>query len=70
MIKSNRMRGEINKKGKWGKPEIMRINLRPEQAVLSCCDQSDKAFVDYGSIQCWSNAICDPSGSGSNLQLS
>ncbi|MDD4295146.1 MAG: hypothetical protein PHP69_06505 [Candidatus Omnitrophica bacterium] len=33
------------KNKKWITPEIIRIKLNPEQAVLSCCDNVSKAII-------------------------
>ncbi|MDD4295227.1 MAG: hypothetical protein PHP69_06930 [Candidatus Omnitrophica bacterium] len=32
-------------KQKWQKPEMTRIKLNPEQAVLSCCDAGQKLII-------------------------
>ena len=36
---------KLNKKKNWIIPEVSRIKLNPEQAVLSCCDNSNKIMV-------------------------
>lgn len=33
------------KKQEWLNPEMIKIKLNPEQAVLSCCDLSERAAV-------------------------
>ncbi|MDD4294316.1 MAG: hypothetical protein PHP69_02250 [Candidatus Omnitrophica bacterium] len=39
------------KNKKWIKPEMLRIKLNPEQAVLSCCNSAMRA-LDNGGHQC------------------
>ena len=34
-----------NKNKKWIKPEMARIKLNPEQAVLSCCDNVSRLIM-------------------------
>ncbi|MDD4294557.1 MAG: hypothetical protein PHP69_03465 [Candidatus Omnitrophica bacterium] len=47
------MKKNITKKNNWHCPEITRIALNPEQAVLSCCESvTRQAFVATSSIQC------------------
>ncbi|MDD5081069.1 MAG: hypothetical protein PHC58_03630 [Candidatus Omnitrophica bacterium] len=46
------MKKDFNNKQKWQKPEITKIKLNPEQAVLSCCDLTLRAAV-YWSWQCF-----------------
>ncbi|MDD4294080.1 MAG: hypothetical protein PHP69_01040 [Candidatus Omnitrophica bacterium] len=47
----------------WRKPEITKIKLNPEQAVLSCCENIGRDLVDMTSAQCheacigWATAI-------------
>ncbi|MFA7114687.1 MAG: hypothetical protein WC214_04415 [Candidatus Omnitrophota bacterium] len=50
----------------WLKPEIIRIKLKPEQAVLSCCDSAGRANT-FGEIQCWAIVVdCNGSYSSSS----
>ncbi|MDD4294631.1 MAG: hypothetical protein PHP69_03855 [Candidatus Omnitrophica bacterium] len=38
---------------KWIKPEITRVKLNPEQAILSCCDSGLRGATSVsGGIQC------------------
>jgi hypothetical protein len=40
------------KKLKWVKPEIFRVPLSPDQAVLSCCLTPDRGVVGATFWQC------------------
>ncbi|MFA7114537.1 MAG: hypothetical protein WC214_03635 [Candidatus Omnitrophota bacterium] len=51
------------KNKKWITPEIIRIKLNPEQAVLSCCDSSLKIAI-YSEIQCMTLTVCGGSMEG------
>ncbi|MFA7115546.1 MAG: hypothetical protein WC214_08835 [Candidatus Omnitrophota bacterium] len=53
-----------NRKRNWSKLELMKIKLNPEQAVLSCCDNTSKNAYIGGSLpgQC---AVGGCGGAGS-----
>jgi len=52
------------RKLKWLKPEIFKIKLNPEQAVLSCCDVTVRAGLDGTRFQCFLTcAVTAPSAS-------
>ncbi|MCX5713919.1 MAG: hypothetical protein NT033_03730 [Candidatus Omnitrophica bacterium] len=56
------------KKETWRKPVVTRVKLNPEQAVLSCCDNTSKgATYSVYNYQCHSWAPpggCDGGGKG------
>ncbi|MFA7114617.1 MAG: hypothetical protein WC214_04045 [Candidatus Omnitrophota bacterium] len=51
----------------WQKPELIKIRLNSEQAVLSCCDNSGRAmqYGSMGSFKCVATAYMN-CGSGSS----
>ncbi|MDD5441546.1 MAG: hypothetical protein PHZ27_05010, partial [Candidatus Omnitrophica bacterium] len=59
------MKKNITKKNNWHCPEITRIALNPEQAVLSCCDSitrvqfmamwDEQCMRESASLQCGEN---------------
>jgi len=56
-------KNSFKKKKPWKLMVISKVALNPEQAVLSCCDSSDKAmFITTSPQQCWDNVACIPSG--------
>ncbi|MDD4294726.1 MAG: hypothetical protein PHP69_04360 [Candidatus Omnitrophica bacterium] len=48
------MKKEKANKLKWQKTGLTRVQLNPEQAVLSCCEQIERLFADVttGNFQC------------------
>jgi len=52
-------------KNKWEKPEVTKVALNPEQAVLSCCDSimrvqfmatwDEQCMRESASLQCGEN---------------
>ena len=40
------------KKLPWEDMTVTRVHLNPEQAVLTCCDTSSRAFGTAGASQC------------------
>ncbi|MDD4294626.1 MAG: hypothetical protein PHP69_03830 [Candidatus Omnitrophica bacterium] len=55
-------------KHKWVTIDISKIELNPEQAVLSCCDNTGRALSSGGG-QCWGTSvshgsICAVAGTG------
>ena len=49
----------VMKNKKWIKPEMLRITLNPEQAVLTCCDTLSRNEDDHGE-QC--QGVCGTMG--------
>ncbi|MDD4294338.1 MAG: hypothetical protein PHP69_02365 [Candidatus Omnitrophica bacterium] len=49
------MKKEIVNKNKWFKPEISKIKLNPEQAILSCCDALTRVAV----VAPWNLTQCE-----------
>ncbi|MDD4294900.1 MAG: hypothetical protein PHP69_05250 [Candidatus Omnitrophica bacterium] len=44
---------------KWAKPELIKIRLNPEQAILSCCDFVERVQVlETFSTQCLTMGEC------------
>jgi len=43
----------VKKKKKWGKIQLLSVKLKPEQAVLSCCDQISRGPNPTIYGQCW-----------------
>ena len=60
-VKTENMKKKKSSKQKWQKPELTRVKLNPEQAVLSCCDSINKDN-NIGSNQC--NDVWGCTGSG------
>ncbi|MDD5081583.1 MAG: hypothetical protein PHZ27_05645 [Candidatus Omnitrophica bacterium] len=53
-----------NNRKNWSNPELIKIKLNPEQAVLSCCDNTSRNAYIGGSLpgQC---AVGGCGGAGS-----
>lgn len=49
---------------KWVDFEITKVKLNPEQAVLSCCDNTSKIEVQREDYQC-NDDVCGGEGSPS-----
>ncbi|MDD4294633.1 MAG: hypothetical protein PHP69_03865 [Candidatus Omnitrophica bacterium] len=57
------MKKKKSSKQKWQKPELTRVKLNPEQAVLSCCDLTGRGQVTSNFLpdilQCvWDGPVC------------
>ncbi|MDD4294185.1 MAG: hypothetical protein PHP69_01570 [Candidatus Omnitrophica bacterium] len=52
--KYKKKRKPISENKKWITPAMLKIRLNPEQAVLSCCDNSGRAALGgtFSSRQC------------------
>ncbi|MDD5441218.1 MAG: hypothetical protein PHZ27_03310 [Candidatus Omnitrophica bacterium] len=49
---TEKMKKKKSSKQKWQKPELTWVALNPEQAVLSCCESSERG-ANFGSLQCF-----------------
>lgn len=49
-------KGKPGRKREWKDMEITRVKLNPEQAVLTCCDTTNRSVAAYS--QCSSD--CNP----------
>jgi len=51
------------KKKRWISPEISKVALHPEQAVLSCCDAVDRQQLTVGRLCYWDIILCGTAAS-------
>jgi len=62
-----RVKAKATNKLKWIKPELTRVALNPEQAVLSCCNILYRGQVNSTVttlVQCWVMSACTGTGVG------